>query len=148
VLIAGGKRLERWRNAASRLKIGSRVTFLGTVADMAPYFAAADAYIHPTYYDPCSLVLLEAAASGLPIVTTRRFNGAAELFRDGADIFTIDNPTAENALFERMEALFDERLRSALGRAARDTALLNTLEHNVAKIVQLYHKCAPKRVAA
>ena len=49
-----------------------------------PYYAAADLYVHPTFYDPCSLVVLEAAACGLPIITSR-YNGAAELFRgDGA----------------------------------------------------------------
>jgi UDP-glucose:(heptosyl)LPS alpha-1,3-glucosyltransferase len=148
LLIAGGRRLGRWRRVAANLRIPNCVTFLGSVADMVPYFAAADAYIHPTYYDPCSLVLLEAAASGLPIVTTRRYNGAVELFRDGAEILTIDNPNAEEALFEHMEALFDDRLRSALGWAARGTALRNTLEQNAANIVKLYHLCAPKRAAA
>ena len=67
--------------SAARLGLANRATFLGTVSDLTPYYAAADAYVHPTFYDPCSLVLLEAAASGLPIVTTRRCNGATELFR-------------------------------------------------------------------
>ncbi len=41
------------------------------------YFAA-DFLVHPTFYDPCSLVVLEALACGLPVITSR-CNGASEL---------------------------------------------------------------------
>ena len=37
-----------------------------------------DLYAHPTFYDPCSLVVLEAMASGLPVVTSSH-DGAGEL---------------------------------------------------------------------
>ncbi|HEX3602266.1 MAG TPA: glycosyltransferase family 4 protein [Lacipirellulaceae bacterium] len=147
VVIAGGKRLKRWQLAAARLKIGDSVTFLGTVADMAPLYAAADVYVHPTYYDPCSLVLLEAAASGLPIVTTRKRNGAVELFREN-EILTVDNPSASDALYERIDALFDERLRRSLSSAARNVALRNTIERNVAQIAKLYENRVHRTIAA
>ncbi len=147
VLIAGGRRIEHWRLAAARLKIADCVTFLGTVPDMVPYYAAADAYVHPTYYDPCSLVLLEAAASGLPIVTTRRFNGAVELFRDN-EILTVEDPSAAKALYERVEALFDERLRGQLSNAARRVALRNPMEGNVAAIMHLYQARTRRGLAA
>ena len=107
--IAGGKRVEKWRRTAKHLGLAGRVSFVGTIANLVPYYAAADAYVHPTYYDPCSLVLLEAAASGLPIVTTRRYNGAVELFREDEEILVADDPTASNALYERVDALFDDR---------------------------------------
>src|SRR6185369_4803611 len=140
VVIAGGKHLEKWHRAAGRLGLGDHVTFLGTIADMVPYYAAADAYVHPTYYDPCSLVLLEAAASGLPIVTTRRFNGAAELFREGENILTLNDPTEQYALIDSIDALFDERLRQMLGSAARNVALAHPFEQNVAEILRLYDR--------
>lgn len=148
VIVAGGRHLDHWRLAAARLGIGKAVTYLGTVADMVPYYAAADAYVHPTYYDPCSLVLLEAAASGLPIVTTRQFNGAVELFRDDDEVLTIDSPTDRVALLERVDALFDERLRGRLGLAARRVALRNPIERNVAEIVRLYEQRGRRLAAA
>ena len=148
VVIAGGKRLECWRRAATRLGIAHCVSFLGMVADMVPYYAAADAYVHPSYYDPCSLVLLEAAASGLPIVTTRRFNGAVELFREEDEILTVEDPTAADALYERVDAIFDDRLRGKLSVAARRVALRNPIERNVAEIVRLYEGRTQRRLAA
>src|SRR5205085_6624234 len=130
VAIAGGKHLKQWQLAAKRLGLASRVTFLGTVADPVPYYAAADAYVHPTFYDPCSLVLLEAAASGLPIVTTRRCNGATELFRQGAEILTVNDPADTDAIYERVDALFDARLRRRLSVGARTVALRHSFERN------------------
>ncbi len=148
VVVAGGKRLTPWRRAAARLGLADRTTFIGTVGDPAPYYAAADAYVHPTYYDPCSLVLLEAAASGLPIVTTQRCNGAAELFRDGDEILTVVDPRDANALYERVEALFDPRVRTELGAAARRVALRHPFERNVAEILRLYERPVGWRLAA
>jgi UDP-glucose:(heptosyl)LPS alpha-1,3-glucosyltransferase len=148
VLVLGGKRLAPWRRAAATVGLDGRATFAGTVKDPVPYFAAADAYVQPTYYDPCSLVLLEAAASGLPIVTTRRFNGAAELFREEDEILTIADPTDADALCERVDALFDARTREALGAGARRVALRHPFERNVANILQLYGRPIGRHAAA
>jgi UDP-glucose:(heptosyl)LPS alpha-1,3-glucosyltransferase len=148
VAVVGGKRLAKWRRAAARRGLTNRATFLGAVSDLVPYYAAADAYVHPTYYDPCSLVLLEAAASGLPIVTTQRYNGAAELFREGEEILTVADPWDLESLYERVDALFDERLRSKLSAGARGVALRHPFSRNVAEILHLYERSARRRLAA
>jgi UDP-glucose:(heptosyl)LPS alpha-1,3-glucosyltransferase len=148
ILVAGGKRLDRWKLVAARLGLAKRATFLGIVDDLVPYFAAADAYVHPTFYDPCSLVLLEAAASGLPIVTTRRYNGATELFQEGDEILTANDPRDLDALYERADALFDQRLRAKLGAAARNVALRHPFEKNVAEILGLYETRVSRRAVA
>ena len=38
--------------------------------DQIPYWHAADVFVLPTYDDPCSLVVMEAMASGLPVVAS------------------------------------------------------------------------------
>ena len=148
VVIAGGKHLEQWKLSAARVGLANRATFLGTIIDLVPYYAAADAYVHPTFYDPCSLVLLEAAASGLPIVTTRRCNGATELFREGAEILTVNDPADIDGLYERVDALFDARMRRRLSSGARTVALRHSFERNVSEILRLYDGCVRRRVAA
>ena len=47
------------------------VHLLGFQADIRPCFHASDFFALPTYYDPCSLVVFEALACGLPVITTR-----------------------------------------------------------------------------
>jgi glycosyltransferase involved in cell wall biosynthesis len=91
--------------------------------------------------------LLEAAACGLPIITTRRFNGAAELFREG-EILTIGEPTDGDRLYECIEAVCDERLRQQLGASARQVALRHTFERNVAEILRLYGDHGHRQLAA
>ena len=79
---------------------------------MAPLYAAADVLAHPTWYDPCSRVVLEALCHGLPVVTTR-FNGAAEVVGDGRNGVVIDSPRDVSALAAAMRQGLSERLRTA-----------------------------------
>ncbi|HSW44774.1 MAG TPA: glycosyltransferase family 4 protein, partial [Phycisphaerae bacterium] len=71
-----GRDNPRWfaRLAESR-GVADCVVFAGPTQRMTAFYHAADMLLHPTYYDPCSRVVLEALAAGLPVVTTR-FNGA------------------------------------------------------------------------
>ncbi|CAA9380957.1 MAG: hypothetical protein AVDCRST_MAG64-640, partial [uncultured Phycisphaerae bacterium] len=63
----------------------------GATRDVRPYYAAADLFVLPTRHDPCSLVVLEALAMGLPVISTR-FNGACEVMADGAHGFVLPDP--------------------------------------------------------
>jgi len=91
LLACGGKREAAHGRQAERLGITGQVNFLGFVDDIRSCFAGADVFAFPTFYDPCSLVVLEAMRAGLPVITTRA-NGAAELITDGSEGFIIDSP--------------------------------------------------------
>ena len=108
--VVGGNR----RSRSLRLTGAQRaaVTLVGTVDDPVPYYAAADAFVLPTFYDPSSLSVSEAAAAGLPSVTTR-FNGAAELLTDGVDGFVLDDPADDGALADRLGRLLTRPISAA-----------------------------------
>jgi len=137
--VVGGRRLNAWRRRARRLGVASNVTFVGTIDDVAPYYAAADFYVHPTFYDTCSLVALEAAACGLPVITTRQ-NGAAELFSDGVDGLLMNDPGDALDLAEKMRQLLDGTLRQTMGNAARRMALQHTFDRNVEEMLAVYRE--------
>ena len=118
LVIVGGKHIDSWQRHVARLGLSEQVVFVGRVDDPLPYYAAADYYVHPTYYDPCSLVVLEAAACGLPLITSR-YNGASELFCEGKDMILIDDPADDVELAEAMRLLLDDSTRQRLGEAAR-----------------------------
>jgi hypothetical protein len=71
-----------------------------------------------------------------------------ELFREDAEILTADDPTDLGALYERIDALFDESLRTQLGAAARRVALRHPFEKNAAEILRLYDDGGRRRAAA
>lgn len=105
---AGARRLEN-------------VRFLGDREDLLDLYRAADALVHPTFYDPFPLVILEALACGLPIITTR-WNGAASLLTDGREGYVIEDPWRADVLRERIERLAGAPDASGIARAARRLA--------------------------
>jgi UDP-glucose:(heptosyl)LPS alpha-1,3-glucosyltransferase len=145
LVVVGGRHLRRWRRMVRSFRIEEAVTFAGPVDDPAPYYAAADVYAHPTFYDTFGLVLLEAAATGLPLITASSYNGAAELFTDGLDALFISDPADADEVAERMRGLRDETVRRAMGSAARRTALKHPFERNVEEILAVYERIVESR---
>jgi len=145
--VVGGKRPGRYVRMARRLGVEASVSFVGSVEDTVPFYAAADVYVQPTFYDPCSLAMLEALASGLPVVTSR-FNGAGELLTEDVEGHVLADPADVDALLGRLETLQDASLRDRMGRAARELAIEHTLQHNVDEMLEVYEEVARTRPAA
>ncbi len=131
---------------ADRFGVADNVTVIGPVADRLPYYAAADVLLLPTLYAPSSMAVLEAAACGLPCITTRQ-NGMADLLTDGSDSCLLERLSAAD-LAERIELFHDPARRERMGRAARRTAMNHTLDRSVAKIVQVYEEVVETRTRA
>jgi len=121
-----------------------RFQFAGPMADVVGAYAAADAYVQPTWYDPCSLVVLEALACGRPVITTR-FNGASELMEDGRDGLLIDAPSEIDRLADAMRQLLDRDTRCRMARAARETAEQHSIERNFKEMMAVFEKAAARR---
>ncbi|MGZ5019051.1 MAG: glycosyltransferase family 4 protein [Chthoniobacterales bacterium] len=143
VLIAGGKKPERFVRLAEKLGVTHVVSFLGLV-DAVKYYAAADVFVHPTWYDPCSLVTLEASACGLPVITTR-FNGASALMKDGCEGFVLDDPAGVAALVVRMKELLDRTKRESMGAAGRAMTMQHTFEQQTTEFLKLYEEIVAAR---
>jgi glycosyltransferase involved in cell wall biosynthesis len=77
---------------AAELDVRDRVSFLGpyTQADAPAIFRRADILLHTKYNDPCPAVVIEAMASGLPVVYSHS-GGVPELVGDDAGI-GVDAP--------------------------------------------------------
>jgi UDP-glucose:(heptosyl)LPS alpha-1,3-glucosyltransferase len=124
-----------WRHLAARLGVNSRVRFLGVRRDLETLYAACDALLLPTRYDAFANVCLEAAAAGLPIVTSRS-NGAAEILEEAGRV--IENAEDAPAFAEALGALAQAELRERLGEAARHVAEAHGWSHHVEALRRLY----------
>lgn len=139
--VVGGRCTRSWRRLAVRLGAGAVAEFVGSAPDTAPYYAAADLFALPTWYDSCSLGVLEALASGLPVVTTGH-NGAAELLTEGKDGHVVADPGDVDTLATRLLRLMDPETRLAMGTAARRTAERHSWSRNCKAVLDLYREIA------
>ncbi len=91
-----------------------------TRPDLAARFSQADAFVFPTLLEGMPLVVIEAMACGLPVITTAR--GADEIVRDGVEGFIV--PVRDpGAIADRLGLLYhDAALRRRMGEAARRRA--------------------------
>lgn len=138
-LVIGKGDSERWHRLAARLGIVEYLTFTGPSERVREFHHAADMVVHPTYYDPCSRVVLEAMAAGLPCVTTR-WDGASEMIEDGANGYVLDDPRDVAALADRVEWLRDPELRQRLGYAAGRVADRVGMARHTTEMISLYEE--------
>ncbi len=133
--VVGEGDVERHQRLADDRGVGDAVRFLGHRADPARLYQAADAFVFPTSYEAFSLSMLEAAASGLPLLVPP-VNGAAELVGDDEGGLVLDRT---EAAFARALALLvvDPARRRALGATARDRASTYTWERVAEAHLQL-----------
>ncbi len=94
--VVGRDRAARYQRLTQRGGVQAAIEFVGATDDIESWWSRADLLIHPTWYDPCSRVVLEALVRGKPVVTTR-FNGAAEVVTSETGV-VIDSPRATGAL--------------------------------------------------
>jgi UDP-glucose:(heptosyl)LPS alpha-1,3-glucosyltransferase len=116
IVVGRDKDAKRYVARASRLGIADRVRFVGAVSDVRPYYAAADAFLLASLYDPQPNAALEAMACGLPVLTTPKC-GAAELLVEGSSGFVRDALDAAG-FAAALDSLDAARART-MGEAAR-----------------------------
>jgi UDP-glucose:(heptosyl)LPS alpha-1,3-glucosyltransferase len=144
ILIVGKGKARSYQAQARRLGCAETIIFTGPVEQIENIYAVADVYVHPTWYDPCSLVVLEALASGLPVITTR-FNGAGEIITHGQEGFLVDTPGDVERLAELMNRLLDDDLVHTMGHQARVLAEQYSWERNIAEMMKVLELAAVEK---
>ncbi len=143
VIVGKDRKQSAYEAQADALKISNRVRFCGPQQDVRPFFGAADVFVLPTLYEPLSNAVLEALASGLPVITSTR-SGAAELITHGISGFVCDALDTD-ALALHMTALKDQEFRESAGRAARASVQQFTLSDMSNRYLRLYEDLLSER---
>lgn len=111
---AGPRR--RFELLAERLGVADRVTLEPPRPDIGAVFAEADAFVFPTRYDPFGMVVAEALACGVPVVTSAAA-GAADLIVPGEHGAVIPDARDARAFADALDAVLADRER--MGATAR-----------------------------
>ena len=137
--VIGKEPTAKYEKLATQLDVRDRVQFLGPTRDTFSAYRDADFFVLPTKHDPCSLVVLEALAMGLPVISTR-FNGACEIMTDGQHGFVLSDPNDVNALAQTMRKLLDPQLRQKMSTACLDLRPKLSYEHHLDRLMEIYQQ--------
>jgi UDP-glucose:(heptosyl)LPS alpha-1,3-glucosyltransferase len=135
LLVVGRGSQERYQSPAAH--------FCGEVADLRPYYAAADMFILPTIYDPFSNACLEALAAGLPVITTRA-NGFSEIMEDRIHGSLVDHADDVRDFRTAVEVWSDPTRRAAARPNMLKRAAQYDIGTNVEKTLEILIQVAVK----
>jgi UDP-glucose:(heptosyl)LPS alpha-1,3-glucosyltransferase len=138
ILLVGGKPdPAKYRSLAGRLGVENRVVFAGPVSDPVSFYQSSDFFVLPTRFDPCSLVVLEALAMGLPVISTVK-NGACEVMEDGVHGRVLADPDDIPALTAAMLEVADSARRTGMADACLALRPRVSQESHLSQLEQVY----------
>jgi glycosyltransferase involved in cell wall biosynthesis len=121
---------------AKKLKVADRVHFLGKTARIPMLMRSADLLIFPSRYEPYGLVVLEAMASGLPVILSRNV-GSLEAFGDSLEV--VEDPEDAEGLAASISSVLDSpERRERMARLGRQRALELSWANMAAAYLQTY----------
>lgn len=137
--VIGGVDGSPYPKMAEQLGISDRVHFLGFRRDIADVMKACDLFVFPSRYEPFGMVVSEAMAVGLPVITAANV-GAAEIVTPECGI-VIPHSEDIQALAQALEVLVDdEALRKRMGKAGRAIAEQHSWVSKAKAYIDLFEK--------
>jgi len=124
---------------AQKLGLGKRIHFLGYRRDISEIMQAVDLFVFPSRYEPFGMVVSEAMATGLPVITTDT-TGAAEIVTPECGI-VLSNSEDTQALAQALSKLASDReLRRKMGQAGRAIAQQHSWASKAKSYVDLFEE--------
>jgi len=148
-LMGEGDEKENLEKMSKELGIEKNVEFVGRVPreDTAPFYREANIFVLPSFNEGMSNAMLEALASGLPLIATDT-GGTKELLEDGKNGFIIQMKNSED-IAEKIKRLIDNpELRQKMAEESRKKALEMSWEKVAENYLDIYRKiqCHPELV--
>jgi UDP-glucose:(heptosyl)LPS alpha-1,3-glucosyltransferase len=107
------------------------VKYVGSTNQVARYYAAADVFALPTLYEAWGLVIVEAMATGLPVLTSR-LAGASIAVREGATGNLLDNPRDESEIVAKLRPLIEG------GHSSREEISASVAQYEWSRVLVRY----------
>jgi UDP-glucose:(heptosyl)LPS alpha-1,3-glucosyltransferase len=144
VIVGNDQHLTSYTRTARELP--GPVVVTGPRRDIERLYAIGDALALPSLYEGCPVAILEALASGLPVVTSRS-TGAPELLGGALAELLVDDPRDADAVAARLRLALDPARRPTLTAAARSAGCANGLAVAVDRLESWCRVVAERRGA-
>jgi len=138
VLVGEGRSLPDLQNQARHLGIADRVHFAGSRRDVRDWLGNFNLFVLPSEWEGVSLALLEAMASGLPVIASNT-GGTPEIVVDGETGLLVPSRDPKS-LAEAIQRLLDDSLlRNQMGQSGRARVVESfPIQKTISRLNQLY----------
>jgi UDP-glucose:(heptosyl)LPS alpha-1,3-glucosyltransferase len=143
LLVLGRDRQGPYLRLAKKRGVSGEVVFLGSTDEPEKYYGAADLLVHPTFYDACSLTVLEALACGVAVITTTS-NGACGILINGQGEGILSDPREGLLLQQKLSFFLNQKIRKSVSTEARRTVEDYSLERNWREMKEIINQVCLK----
>jgi UDP-glucose:(heptosyl)LPS alpha-1,3-glucosyltransferase len=140
-LVLGRDRKAPYVRLAEKFGISQEVIFAGSTDEPEKYYGAVDLLVHPTFYDACSLTVLEAMASGLPVITTAS-NGASGVISHGKEGWIVQEPRNTDQLVTAINFFLNKEVRYRASSEGKREAKTHSAKANLERMMGIFREVA------
>ena len=144
LLVVGKDDFAPYAAMAQGAKHPANLVYAGPTRDVRPFYAAADFFVLPTRHDPCSLVVLEALAMGLPVISTK-FNGACQVMTEAIHGRVLPDPADIPALRSAIAEMLDDAKRRSMQEACLRLRPSLSYEEHLNRLCGIYQNVIAAR---
>jgi glycosyltransferase involved in cell wall biosynthesis len=137
--LGDGKLLHDIFNLAENLELIQNCYFHGNVDNVQNHLSESDIYIHTASHEPLGLVILEAMAAGLPVITLNG-GGNRDLIEEGKNGFLIEEENVEHFTEKILELVKNPALYKEMSQYAQSFAQKFDIVPYVDNLLKLYKK--------
>lgn len=148
IIVGDGPQRHELKRLVKNLKLDGKVIFTGriTTEDLCLYYGATDVFVLSSLHEGHAVVLLEAMASGLPIVATR-IGGNLETVSDGMNGYLVEPKNVYQLADAVVKILSDEKQMHEYGNASlRIYKEKFSEEKQICKILEVYSTIMRRKV--
>ena len=110
---------------------------MGTVDNIELYYNQSNLYLHTAIKEAFGLAIVEAMASGLPLISTSSL-GNENLISNGVNGFKLINSTTEQ-IIKKIEFIFkDKKIYNEFSENSLRMSKKYNIEHYVTKLIEIY----------
>jgi len=136
-IYGNGPELDNIQNKINRLGMAAHIKLCGTVDNIHDILKKTSLYLHAATYEPFGLVLLEAMAAGLPVVTLDG-GGNKEIMINGKNGFIIHEPNPKIFAKKILEIISNKHLYKKMSCFSQNFAKQYDIKAYVENLIQFY----------
>lgn len=143
-LLGDGKNIKAIEQKSRTLNLKENIFFYGNVNNVEEHLWQSDIYVHSATYEPLGLVLLEAMAAGLPVISLDG-GGNRDLIEEGKNGYMIYEQNPDLFVDTMVKLWQDKKKYQAISKYAQQYAKQHDIKNYVDKLLNIYKQALTKK---